>query len=85
MGDLASVFNYGLRHILGQQILWESNLVFLNIMFLMWTILKVIIEFVSILLLLYVLVGFFFSHEACGIFALQPGIESTRPALEGKS
>ena len=51
--------------------------------FLMWTILKVFIEFVTILLLLYVLV--FFGCEACEAFgAPQPGIELACPALEGK-
>ena len=47
----------------------------------MWTILKVFIEFVTILLLFYVLV---FGHEACGILAPRPGIEPTTPELEGK-
>ena len=42
--------------------------------FLMWTVLKVIIEFVTVLLLFY---GGFFGHEACGIVAPQPGIKST--------
>ena len=46
----------------------------------MWTIFKVFIEFVTILLLFYVL---FFGHEACGILAPQPGIKPTAPALEG--
>ena len=45
----------------------------------MWTIFKVFIEFVTILLLFYVL-----GHEACGILAPQPGIEPAPPAQEGK-
>ena len=49
--------------------------------FLMWTILKVFIEFVTILLLFYVLV---FGPEACGILAPRPGIEPAPPALEGE-
>ena len=56
----------------------------------MWTIFKVFIEFVTILLLFYVFcsfcffVFFFFCCEACGILALQAGIEPTPPALEGE-
>ena len=45
----------------------------------------VFIEFVTILLLFYVLVFFFFSgHEACGIPAPQPGVEPTLPTLVGE-
>ena len=40
----------------------------------------VFIEFITILLLFYVLV---FWPQACGIFAPRPGIEPTSPALEG--
>ena len=47
----------------------------------MWTIFKVFIEFVMILILFYVLV---FGLEACGIIAPQPGIEPTPYALEGE-
>ena len=47
----------------------------------MWTIFKVFIEFVIILLLFYVLD---FGHEACGILAPWPGIEPALPALEGE-
>ena len=47
----------------------------------MWIILKVLIEFVTILLLFY---GLDFCFEACRILAPQPGIESTPPALEGE-
>ena len=47
----------------------------------MWTIFKVSIEFVTILLLFYV---FIFGHKACGILTPQPGIEPISPALEGK-
>ena len=35
--------------------------------FFMWTIFKVCIEFVTILLLFYVLLYFFFGHEVCGL------------------
>ena len=48
----------------------------------MWAISKVCIEFFTILLLFYVL--FCFGPEACGILALQPGIEPATPTLEGK-
>ena len=47
----------------------------------MWAILKVFIEFVTILLLFYVL--FFLGCKACGILAPWPGIEPLPPALEG--
>ena len=43
----------------------------------MWTIFKVLLEFVIILLLFYIL---FSGHEACGILAVQAGIKPTRPA-----
>jgi len=49
--------------------------------FWMWTILKVFIEFVSILLLF---IFWFFGYEACGVLAPWPGMEPTPPALEGK-
>ena len=49
--------------------------------FLTWTILKVFIEFVTMLLLFYVLV---FWRQACGILAPQPGIKPAPPALEGE-
>ena len=48
----------------------------------MWTIFKVFIEFITILLLLFMF--WFFSQEACGILAPLPGIKPTPPALEGK-
>ena len=48
----------------------------------MWTIFRVFIEFVIVLLLFFVL--FFFGPKACGILAPQPGIEPMHPALEGK-
>ena len=48
----------------------------------MWTIFKVFIEFVTILLLFYVF--WFFGREACGILAPRPGIEATPLALEGE-
>ena len=43
---------------------------------------KVFIEFVTILVLFYVL--FFFGPEACGILAPQPSIEPIPSALEGE-
>ena len=46
----------------------------------MWTIFKVFIEFVTVLLLFYVLL---FGCQACGILAPQPGINPEAPALEG--
>ena len=49
--------------------------------FLMWTILKAFIESVTKLPLSYVLV---FGCETCRTLALQPGIESLPPALEGE-
>ena len=49
--------------------------------FLIWTLLKVFIEFVTILLLVYILA---FWVQAYRILAPQPGIEPTPPALEGE-
>ena len=49
--------------------------------FLFFHFLKVFVEFVTILLLYYVV---FFGLEACGILTPQPGIEPTPPALEGE-
>ena len=43
---------------------------------------KVFIEFVTVLLLLFMF--WLFSHEACGISAPQEGIEPSLPALEGE-
>ena len=51
--------------------------------FLMWTLFKVFIDSVTILLLFYVL-GFFFGLRACGILAPWPGIKSEPPAPEGE-
>ena len=48
----------------------------------MWTFFKVFIEFVTILFLLFML--WFFAHEAYGILAPWPGIESSLPTLEGE-
>ena len=48
----------------------------------MWPILKVFIEFVTILLLFYIF-GFF-GHKARGILAHCPGTEPAPPALEGE-
>jgi len=50
----------------------------------MWTIFKVFIEFVTILLLFYVWGGLGFGHEACGILVLRPGIEPRALALKGE-
>ena len=50
--------------------------------FLMWTIFKVFIECVAILLLLFMFC--FFGRKACGIFASQPGSKPALPALEGE-
>ena len=44
--------------------------------------LKAFIEFVTILLLFYVLFLVFFGHGVCGILASRPGIRHTPPALE---
>ena len=44
---------------------FTSDMYFLRFFFLMWTIFKVFIEFVAILLLLYVLI--FAGHKACRI------------------
>ena len=48
----------------------------------MWIIFKVFIEFVTILLLVYVVS--FFDFEAYGILAPRPGIEPAPAVLEGK-
>ena len=48
----------------------------------MWTIFEVFIEFITILLLFYVL--FCFALKAHEILAPQPGMEPALPALEGK-
>ena len=48
----------------------------------MWAILKVFIEFVTVLLLFYVLV---FGPEACGILAPWPGIKPAPPVLKGEA
>ena len=47
----------------------------------MWNIFNVFIEYVTILLLFYVLV---FGRKANGILAPRPGIEPAPPALEGE-
>ena len=49
----------------------------------MWTIFKVFIEFVTVLLLL-IFMFWFFGREAYGILAPQPGVEPAPLALEGK-
>ena len=48
----------------------------------MWTIFKVFIDFVTILLLL--LMFGYFGREAYGILVPGPGIEPSSPSLEGK-
>ena len=48
----------------------------------MWTIFKVFIEFVTMLLLFYIFV--FFGHNVCVILAPQPEIKPAPPGLEGK-
>ena len=55
---------------------------FLLRFFLMWTILKIFIEFVTMLPLFYVV--FFFGWEACGISAPRPGIKPAPLASEGE-
>ena len=52
-----------------------------KIFFLVWTIFKVFVEFVTVLLLFYVLV---FDHEACEILVPRPGIKPAPPTLEGE-
>ena len=47
----------------------------------MWTIFKVFIKFVTVLLLFYVLA---FGQEVCGALAPQSESKPTSPALEGK-
>ena len=54
-------------------------MLFLKIFFLMWTILKVIIKFVTVSFLFW-----FFGCKACGILASQSGIEPTPAASEGE-
>ena len=48
----------------------------------MWTILKVFIEFVTLLLLLFMFC--FFGIQACGLLAPWPGMEPAPPVLEGE-
>ena len=53
--------------------------------FLMWTIFKVFLKFVTIWILLYVVLRFwFFSYKTCGTLAAWPGIKYTLPVLEVK-
>ena len=57
---------------------------FLRFFIKMWTIFKVFLQFVTILILCYVVFFFFFfSHKACGIFSPWPRIHLAPPALEG--
>ena len=55
--------------------------IFFKFFFLMWTIFKVFVEFVTVLLLF---MFWFFGHEACWILVLRPGTQSVPLALEGK-
>ena len=48
----------------------------------MWNTFKVFMEFVTILLLFYVLDFLFFCLQSCDILVSQSGIEPTPPALE---
>ena len=50
--------------------------------FLMWTILKVFIEFVTIFCFCFMF--WFFGHKACGILAPWPGIEPAPPTVKGE-
>ena len=61
---------------------FSTSFFFKDFFFLMWTIYKVFIEFVTILLLFFMF--WFFGNEACGILVRQSGIEPAPPALEGK-
>ena len=49
----------------------------------MRTIFKIFIEVITILILLFFM-SWSFGHEACGILACRPRIESSPPALEGE-
>ena len=49
----------------------------------MWTIFKVFIEFITLLLLFYAFF-FFLGHETCRILASRPGIEPAPSVLEGQ-
>ena len=60
-----------------------KNIHFLKWIFLIWTIFKIFIEFVTTLLVFYFF--FFFGSWACEILAPQPWIKPTPPpALEGE-
>ena len=65
------VFNYRLSPVLVDFTFFFQDFFF----FLMRTILKILIEFVTILILFYVLFCFFFGHEVYGILASRSGIE----------
>ena len=53
----------------------------LTFFFWIQTIFKVYVEFVTILLVFYIL--FFYGPEDCGILAPLPGLEPAHPTLEG--
>ena len=55
-----------------------------SMVFWIWTLFKVFIEFVMILLVFYVLC-LLFGHEACGILGPWPGTEPSRPCIGGWS
>ena len=66
----------------GKSLVTGAQLIFFNKdFFLMWTIYKVLIEFVTIAFRFY---GCFIHPKAKGILALQRGIKLAPPALEGK-
>ena len=53
--------------------------------FLMWTVLKVFIEFLAILFLFVFLGGWGVAPRACGMLTPQPGIKPAPPAWEGEA
>ena len=77
---------YPLSHIANPQSLSILHmLVQYGFLFQLWTIFKVFIEFVIILLMFYVLdFFFFFGHEIHGVLAAWPGIELLPPTLESE-
>ena len=62
--------------------IWSSLFFLKKIFFLLWTIFKVFIEFITTLLLFSCFV--FFGHEAYGVLAPWLGIEPTPASLDGK-
>ena len=94
--NLRNSYNYNLSWFLNLNIGWNKLhiILFLDFFFLMWTIFKVFIEFITILLLVYALVLslwlslflmlWFFGCNACWLLAPWPGIELAPPALGGE-